>query len=224
MAQTFNPALSRNPEGRGPTHGMLCNDSWIPAKAGMTISWDSLLPPIVNSYASEGIANRFPGSEYEEIAWLTVCHHFTGCLYQQSLSLVEFRPRNSQVSPNLVQRSGTQVSVTVPGNGSPSPVCGVQPDLVGTSSLAVKDTPQSLQFPAQFPIGHAATIKVPPVHFCKVKAGGKGSPFSLQSSIIILATSCSSSRVSSGVCPHALQPCNAGTSARYIQPWSSSGS
>ena len=75
--------------------------------------------------------------------------------------MVKLFPGDSQVSDYLVKIAGGQVTVALPGDGGPSPVCGVEPNLVGTAALALEYAAQSFQLLPQFIVGYAVTVRLP---------------------------------------------------------------
>ena len=107
--------------------------------------------------------------------------------------------------------------------GPPS-VGGVHPHFMGPVGLARESATQALQLCAQLQIGHAVTVKMPSGLRKGVSSGGSSCPSSLQTWMMAWATAKRLLRVSSGLSPQATQPLRVGTSARYIQPWSSAGS
>ena len=75
----------------------------------------------------------------------------------------------------------------------------VEPYFVGPAGLPVKSTAEPFQLPAQLPVGHAATVKLPLPVRCGVTSGGRGTPRSWRDWIRALATARSSSSVCIGV-------------------------
>ena len=77
------------------------------------------------------------------------------------LGAVEIRPGDSQVSSDPVEGASGQVTVAVSGDGRASAVGWVHPDFVGPVGLALECASQEFELPAEFPVGHAATVRVP---------------------------------------------------------------
>ena len=101
-------------------------------------------------------------------------------LWYPCLGAVEVRPGDSQVSSDPVEGARGQVTVAVSGDGRSSSVGWVHPDFVGPVGLALECASQEFELPAEFPVGHAATVRVPLGLRRGVISGGSVSPSSLR--------------------------------------------
>ena len=98
--------------------------------------------------------------------------------YARSKSGLEI-PRFQVLDP--VESPCGQVTIAVPGDGRSLAVAWVHPYFVGSVGLSLESASQCFQLPAQFSVGHAATVRVPLGLRRGVTSGGSASPSSLQS-------------------------------------------
>ena len=82
-------------------------------------------------------------------------------LRQTGLCLVEIRPGDTQGSSDPVEGSRGEVAVAVPWDGGLPRVGRVYLHFLGPIGLSLELAAQSLQLSAEFPVGHAVTVKVP---------------------------------------------------------------
>ena len=92
---------------------------------------------------------------------------------------VEVLPADAQVSSDSVDRACGQVPIAVSWDGGFPVICRVNPDLVGTSALAVEHASKPCKFPGQFPVRHTATESLPSPAGDGIIPAGRGLPRSL---------------------------------------------